>query len=88
LSVASPSSSFILSCLGVRCGKTEAVSTDAGGPHVLVGGRSRRDVGGQARDARRKAAARASERGLASGHPDTSHGLQYKMMCGFVTTGS
>jgi hypothetical protein len=54
LSVASPSSSFLLSCLGVRCGKAEAVSTDAGGPHVLVGRRSRRDVGGQARDAERR----------------------------------
>jgi len=51
---------FPLSHFGVRRGKTKAVPTSAGGPHVLVGGRSKRDIGGQARDARRGAAARVS----------------------------
>ena len=64
---------FPLSRFGIRSGKTEAVPTSAGGPHVLAGGRSRRDVGGQARDARRGAAVRVSGRGLASGCPGASH---------------
>ena len=38
----------------------EAVPTGTGRPHVLAGGRSRRDVGRQARDAGRGAAARVS----------------------------
>jgi hypothetical protein len=41
-----------------RC--EEAVPTCAGGPHVLAGRCSRRDMGGQARDARQGAAMWAS----------------------------
>jgi hypothetical protein len=43
------SSSFCCLAL-VKRGKTEAVPTGMGGPHVLASGHSRRDVGGQVRD--------------------------------------
>ena len=45
------------------------------GPRAC-GRRSRQDVGGQAQDVRRGAAARALGRGLASGHSGASHGLK------------
>jgi hypothetical protein len=51
----------------------EAVPTSAGRPHVLAGRCSRRDMGGQARDARQGAAMWASGWGLASEHPGASH---------------
>jgi hypothetical protein len=58
-SVASPSSPFLLSYLGVSRGKAEAVPTSAGG-------RIKRDVGGQARYVGWGVAARASGRLVAS----------------------
>ena len=65
-SVASPSSPFLLSHLGVRHGKAEAVPTGTGRPHMLAGGRSRRDVSEQARDAGQGAAAQGIQTGGAS----------------------
>jgi hypothetical protein len=44
-----------------------------GAPHVLAGGCSKLDVGGQARDEGRGAAARASGQGVASGLLGDSH---------------
>jgi hypothetical protein len=51
-SVASPSVPFLLSHLGVRRGKAETVPTSASRPHMLAGGRSRRDVDGRTQQAR------------------------------------
>jgi hypothetical protein len=56
-----------LSAVSLRC-------QARGGPHMLVGRHSRRDVGGQARDVRRGAAARVFGRqGLASGCQGPRH---------------
>ena len=38
---------FLLSCLGVRREKVEAVPTGTGEPHVLAGERTKRDMGEQ-----------------------------------------
>jgi hypothetical protein len=53
----------MLSRLGVRCEKAEAVLTGVAGPYVLAGRRSRRDMDGPMRDVRRGATVRPSGQG-------------------------
>jgi hypothetical protein len=64
---------FLLSCLGVRRGKVEAVPTGMGGPHVLAGRCSKLDVDGQARDEGRGQRRERPDRGLPSGRLRASH---------------
>jgi hypothetical protein len=59
-------------------GKAEAVPTGVDGSNVLAGGRSRRDVGGQARNTKRGERRGRPDEGLASGCPGASHALLSK----------